>query len=1238
MSTRQPSLLRKAISVLASFALAIAFVPIAWATEGAEGGAGGKSGEQQHVTVSADNNTRWESVVDGVFIYSGGTMTISDAGFSGGQTSVEAQVGTTITVTLTPKAGYQVTALRNNASLVSLADVTSTNSKIFTLTLQSGSSCSFEPVFDSVGTTGGSAGGGNTSTEDVPSLKFDNALFQSLKFSYKLVLPEDTASAPKGDSNTYGRFVNVASPSNGDPVMVSQFVKGSAVTIVVEPATANTSLKTLVGDVKVREGDQPSDRIAHGGSCVFDDTNNKCMYSFTAFDSYIYTVRVDAPQSENTGGTDSDNPRPEHYGAKGYFSIDARGVDGKASAAGSISYALAASKPNTDAEWQSISKADNSYIPVDLTNASGKNLYVKVKAKDGEMLDVDNGVFFRKEGAVVDGKITNEQNANNGVWTIWGTYNSDPKYNTNHPNDPQRDGVDLKSLLQSDGSYVFEFGSVAEYASGENGAALLMNLAWVNTMTINIAVAGADQYMLSGGKATMDIGTGKGFSVDVSKSGAVTLPVLPDKDLNGDEERYLVELKLQPQYIVPEFSFNGHSFSTYDSMGNTEQYTTVAAAVPASEFKELLNEEGYQKDAVTIHLTVDKVVKVDMEGEVSNGPEINASFNLIDNGSVSAESSTVEALDGKNVTLDAADVSSQGEPLDGQHSAYKINMKVGEATESKFDTPISISVPGDFDPQKTYKVVREHTEDGVTTNDDLDAAVTERGDGERKDTFLTFSSEKFSKFSIVEIGGGNNPPSSGGDGNNSTRIQLDNNKPEGSGNGLYDDAYKQDYGTIYYSTNYKSDDPDSATWTELNDSLKTEDGAYDIPSSNVVIRIVYSENAKKNKLCAYGSGDQTFKDGAAVSFNDGHIEFIVDNNPGGDPPSSGEGGGEGNNGGSGPVAPPYVPSTPAPHPQEPPIANTGSGDSASATVDVTDKVTTTESGSTQVAVDADLGTKIVENAVANKVADVVIKAETTAGASTETAVALPASTVKELAEKTEASVTISTDSAQVTLDKAAVAAVAEQAGEAGSVQLVVQTSEQNKNKVQIEVTLQTSNGNVSDFRGGNVTISVPVTEELAAKKIVCVYIDANGKYTKMPGALSADGKSYVFSTGHFSTYAVMTEEEANAAIAEQEKAEAAALAAAKPAAPSVKLASSAKGKLTVKASAKKAKGYRVYYKKAGWKAYKTYTTSGTVKALSKTFKKLSKGSYTVKVRAFGKTAAGKIAWGAKSKAKKVAVK
>ncbi|MGN0038397.1 MAG: hypothetical protein ACI36Y_04580 [Coriobacteriales bacterium] len=324
--------------------------------------------------------------------------------------------------------------------------------------------------------------------------------------------------------------------------------------------------------------------------------------------------------------------------------------------------------------------------------------------------------------------------------------------------------------------------------------------------------------------------------------------------------------------------------------------------------------------------------------------------------------------------------------------------------------------------------------------------------------------------------------------------------------------------------------------------------------------------------------------------------------------------------------------------------------SASTNVDVTDKTTTTESGATQTTVDADLGSKIVENAVKNNVTDVVIKAETSAGSSSASTVALPESTVKELAEKTEASVTISTDSAQVTLDKAAVAAVAEQAGDAGSVQLVVQTAEQNKNKVQIEITLQTSNGAVSDFHGGSVTVSVPVSEELAAKKIVCVYIDANGKYTKVPGALSEDGKSYVFATGHFSTYAVMAEDEADAVIAEQEKAEEGPgtssedpgaveePAKVKVGTPAVKLSSPGKGKLKVKATAKNATGFRVYYKKAGWKKYKAFTTSGTVKSLSKTFKKLSKGSYTVKVRAFNKAKGGKVTWGAKSAAKKVSVK
>ena len=62
---------------------------------------------------------------------------------------------------------------------------------------------------------------------------------------------------------------------------------------------------------------------------------------------------------------------------------------------------------------------------------------------------------------------------------------------------------------------------------------------------------------------------------------------------------------------------------------------------------------------------------------------------------------------------------------------------------------------------------------------------------------------------------------------------------------------------------------------------------------------------------------------------------------------------------------------------------------------------------------------------------------------------------------------------------------------------------------------------VSDFQGGNDAVTVPVDPALAKKEIVCVYIDDNGKYIMMEGSLSSDGKSYTFTTGHFSTYAIL---------------------------------------------------------------------------------------------------------------------
>ena len=182
-------------------------------------------------------------------------------------------------------------------------------------------------------------------------------------------------------------------------------------------------------------------------------------------------------------------------------------------------------------------------------------------------------------------------------------------------------------------------------------------------------------------------------------------------------------------------------------------------------------------------------------------------------------------------------------------------------------------------------------------------------------------------------------------------------------------------------------------------------------------------------------------------------------------------------------------------------------------------------------VDAKTADKIVDKAVANKSTKIMIDA---AGNNTvaSSEVAIPEKTVKELAEKTDANLVIKTDNGKVDLDKTALAAVAEQAGTTGTVRLVVETVKTDENICHVDLKLITSNGAVKDFRGGNVKVTINLDKELAAKELVCVYIDDNGIYTLVEGVLNADG-TYTFTTGHFSEYAVMAKGEADKKIAEQ---------------------------------------------------------------------------------------------------------
>lgn len=105
----------------------------------------------------------------------------------------------------------------------------------------------------------------------------------------------------------------------------------------------------------------------------------------------------------------------------------------------------------------------------------------------------------------------------------------------------------------------------------------------------------------------------------------------------------------------------------------------------------------------------------------------------------------------------------------------------------------------------------------------------------------------------------------GGQGSgNSVEITLDN--------GTYDDTYKNKYGTIQYSTNYR-DNSTSAEWKEISE-LKASDNQgkskFTIQGENVYIKITYAQGSTYKAAIPNGV---EVKDGVPIEITGGHIEF-----------------------------------------------------------------------------------------------------------------------------------------------------------------------------------------------------------------------------------------------------------------------------------------------------------------------------------------------------------------------------
>ena len=324
---------------------------------------------------------------------------------------------------------------------------------------------------------------------------------------------------------------------------------------------------------------------------------------------------------------------------------------------------------------------------------------------------------------------------------------------------------------------------------------------------------------------------------------------------------------------------------------------------------------------------------------------------------------------------------------------------------------------------------------------------------------------------------------------------------------------------------------------------------------------------------------------------------------------------------------------------------------------VTDKTsgTTTTTAPTEVKVSGSTATatvtkenaaEMVKQATENKSTEIILevsKADSKGADSVQ--LSLEVSFVKNVADKTDADLTVNTENGKVTLDQETMKTVlAEAKGTTITLEVskVAKPTEAQKqaagaNGHLLKLTIKAGDKVISDFNKGKVKVVAEIVSKLLDKKVAAIHIADDGKIEQLAGkVLTIGGKKYYeFTTPHFSTFALVDADELGLEVAEEPTVDAKALTAKlTPVARSAKTAKK-NVKVTVsldkqdKAIIKELKdaGYTVKYrfyrstkKAAGYKAAvtkktSTYTNTGG--------KKGTKYYYKVQVRVYD--ANGKLA-------------
>ena len=296
-------------------------------------------------------------------------------------------------------------------------------------------------------------------------------------------------------------------------------------------------------------------------------------------------------------------------------------------------------------------------------------------------------------------------------------------------------------------------------------------------------------------------------------------------------------------------------------------------------------------------------------------------------------------------------------------------------------------------------------------------------------------------------------------------------------------------------------------------------------------------------------------------------------------------------------------------------------DTGETTTTKTEAQTTTSGNETTAVITDQTAKKLVEQAIEKKADEVAI--EVPKGSGSVIKAELPAETIKEIAEKTDASLTIKTASAEVSFDNEALAAISKDA-EGDKVTVIAEVVEEpteaqkkiiGEDSVLLDLKVVHTNGLVTDFGEGKATIAIPIPQQLLGKEIKAVYLADDGTYVTLSGKeVAKEGKSYyVFETGHFSSYALVDTETVGQYFARIKKGVKGT---------TIKASSVAKkGSITVKW--KKSGGFKVDHyqvfrstkKNSGYGTKAFYTTkTGTQKSYKNT-KQLKKGTrYYYKIR------------------------